>query len=103
MSKRPKEIEPRAVDASVTMGGAPAAVFESGVISKGLADEIDREPPWDIVQSYLTRGEHGFWVEAWAARSPAFRDVIDALRNDHEERAARRRRNVVPLKRSRST
>ena len=38
------------------------------------------------VYAYLESGEHRLWVEGWAARSPAFADVLAALRNDHEER-----------------
>jgi hypothetical protein len=68
-----------------------SSAFESGVIAKVQRDE-GRQPPWDIVLAYLERGEHQHWVEAWAARTPAFRDVLDALRNDHEERASARRR-----------
>lgn len=105
MSKR------RRVDVERRVGAArPPSPFESGVLPKGLADEssCDRDPPWDVVLAYLTRGEHPYWVEGRAARSPAFRDVLDALRNDqHElepsdhERGAMRRRNVVGLKRRR--
>lgn len=69
----------------------PESPFESGVVPKGLAADADRQPPWDVVHAYLARGEHRYWVEGWAARTPSFRDVIDALRNDHEERAASRR------------
>lgn len=68
--------------------------FDSGVLPKGLAADADRPPPWDVVLAYLVRGDHRYWVEGWAARTPAFRDVLDALRNDHEERAAARRRSA---------
>lgn len=69
--------------------GAPiASAYESGVLIKDLADVPDRAPPWSIVEAYLSRGEHRYWVEGWAARSPAFADVLAALRNDHEEREA---------------
>ncbi|APR80293.1 Hypothetical protein A7982_05640 [Minicystis rosea] len=71
-------------------GGLPQAVMESGVLPVGLTDQIDpdRAPPWPIVHAYLTTGEHCLWVEGWAARSPAFAEVLAALRNDHEERTS---------------
>ena len=76
--------------------------FESGVLPRGLVNEVDPEtqPPWSVVNAYLTEGEHGLWVEGWAARSPAFAEVLMALRNDHEERThrPRRRADVIPLK-----
>ncbi|MFT3768867.1 MAG: hypothetical protein QM820_25775 [Minicystis sp.] len=81
-------------------GELPASVFESGVVPVGTADDPDRVPPWSVVHAYLTSGAHRAWVEGHAARSPAFADVLEALRNDHEERIAPRRRGVVPLKRS---
>jgi hypothetical protein len=73
--------------------------FDSGVLPKGLAADADRPPPWDVVLAYLSRGEHRYWVEGWAARTPAFRDVLEALRNDHEERTASRRRSSASPKR----
>lgn len=95
MSERRKEAgEERERDAVVSP-------FESGVLPKGLAEVVEQKPPWDVVHAYLERGEHRYWVEGWAARSPAFRDVLDALRNDHEEHAPPRRSNIVPLKRPR--
>ena len=76
----------------------PAAVLDSGVLPAGMAAEIDpdRAPPWPIVEAYLTTGAHCGWVEGWAARSPAFAEVLAALQNDHEERAA-----TEPRRRSR--
>jgi hypothetical protein len=65
----------------------------SGVVRK---EDFDAElagltPSWTAVNAYLSRGEHRVWVEAHAARSPAFAEVLAALRNDHEERLMVRR------------
>lgn len=67
----------------------PDPRFESGVIPKDLTEQSAPEgaPPWPVVHAYLDSGAHRLWVEGWAARSPAFADVLAALRNDHEERA----------------
>jgi hypothetical protein len=80
------------------------AAFESGVVPRGLVfDEAPEEtPPWDVVHAYLTRGEHRFWVEAHAARSVAFADVLAALRQDCAEVQEEASRGVVvPLRRAR--
>lgn len=71
-----------------------ASVFESGVLPVGFAEQPDRAPPWPVVAEYLARGEHRYWVEGWAARSPAFAEVLTALRNDHDERQAPALRRV---------
>ncbi len=82
---------------------------ESGVVRK---EDLDAElcssdtggdaggaaPPWPVVLSYLTSGDHRAWVEAHAARSRAFADVLAALDNDAEERPAGRGR-VIRLRR----
>jgi hypothetical protein len=67
-------------------GEIDASALESGVVQKGLAAELESPPPWDVVHAYLTAGEHGAWVESFAARSRAFADVLAALRNDQVER-----------------
>jgi hypothetical protein len=66
----------------------PPRGHQSGVVRK---DELDPErtagpPPWAVVRAYLSRGDHRAWVEAHAARSPAFAEVLAALRHDDEER-----------------
>lgn len=102
MSKRRREHRAR-----IERAAQPISPFESGVIPKGISGEpeasYDFVPPWDVVQAYLASGRHRDWVEGWAARSPSFRDVIDALRNDHleTEPVAPPRRNVVSIKRAR--
>jgi hypothetical protein len=96
MSKRHQEQEKRGPVIGL------ASPFESGVIPKDLTDEVDpdHEPPWPVVQAYLATGEHRLWVEGWAARSPSFADVLEALRHDDEDRAAPSRPdNVVPFRR----
>jgi hypothetical protein len=97
MSKRREEEQQGQADGAEI---AQRSALESGVLPKGMLDELDKPPPWEIVQAYLTRGEHREWVEGYAARAPAFRDVIEALRNDEDDRRDKqRRRVVVPLKR----
>jgi hypothetical protein len=61
-------------------------VMESGVLPKGLSAQLDRPPPWDMVQDYLTTGKHRGWIEGWARRDAAFAEVLAALRNDALER-----------------
>jgi hypothetical protein len=72
-------------EASPVASHAPA----SGVVRK---DELDAElagdaPPWSATRAYLARGEHAAWIEAHAARSRAFAEVLAALQNDDDERA----------------
>lgn len=81
-------------------GKAPKSereVYESGVVPKGLVVQLrdfsgrkpwraGEHPPWSIVESYLTSGEHRELIEEHMRRSRAFADVIEALRNDEEER-----------------
>jgi hypothetical protein len=71
----------------------PTLLPESGVLPQGSvgADGVAGVPPFSVVLAYLARGEHAAWVEAHAARSRAFSDVLAAMRNDHDERAAERR------------
>lgn len=97
MSKGRKEGDKSQADAdSLGLGSA----LESGVLQKGELEALERPPPWQIVRAYVVRGEHRAWVEGHAARSPAFRDVLEALRNDEDDRQSRQRRSVVvPLKR----
>jgi hypothetical protein len=57
---------------------------ESGVMRREPDDEADA-PPWDVVRAYLDHGAHAERVEAYAAGSPAFAEVLAALRNDQEE------------------
>jgi len=83
--------------------GAPASCAAgspaSGVVRKEDADpEPGGAPPWAMLSAYLTRGEHGDRVEAHAARSRAFAEVLAALRHDQEERAAARGQ-VLPFRR----
>jgi hypothetical protein len=80
--------------------GQPAkSALESGVIFRGDIDQPEGQPPWSAVREYVLYGEHSAWVEGWAMRSPAFADVLEALRHDQEERyAARRAAVVVPLR-----
>lgn len=90
-------------------GSGAASALESGVLTKGMMDELapERQPPWEVVLAYLQQGEHRLWVETHAARSAPFADVLRALQNDHEERVdqraerarARGRGVVVRLKR----
>lgn len=97
MSKRREEEQPGEADAAEI---ARRSAIESGVLPRGMLDELDKPPPWEVVQAYVLRGDHREWVEIHAARSPAFCDVIEALRNDEDDRRAKqRRRVVVPLKR----
>jgi hypothetical protein len=63
------------------------------VLKEGEVD--DEVPAWPVVAAYLARGEHRARVEAYAARSRAFAEVLAALRSDHEERAAVRRGTVL--------
>jgi hypothetical protein len=49
-----------------------------------------------VVLAYLARGEHQERVEGHAATSRAFAEVLAALRNDQEERAAHARRRSRP-------
>jgi hypothetical protein len=92
MSKGLKDRDKSAADAA---GDASRSAIESGVLPWGLLDELEREPPWQVVRAYVMRGEHRDWVEGHAARSPAFRDVLEALRNDEDDRQAKGRRRVV--------
>lgn len=64
------------------------AALESSVVPRGfsLGDHVpERAPPWSVVRDYLESGEHGAWVDAHAARSAAFADVLRALRHDWGE------------------
>jgi hypothetical protein len=71
----------------------------SGIVRReDLEDDPDAPPPWAVVQAYLTRGEHRARVEAHAQRSRAFAEVLEALRNDQEERQEARGR-LLPLRR----
>ena len=56
---------------------------ESGVVRR--EDDGAGAPPWHVVRDYLDHGAHAETVEAYAARSRAFADVLAALRNDEEE------------------
>lgn len=83
------------------IAGDAASVFESGVVPRGLVFDDEGTaaqggaPPWDVVNAYLTNGDHRLWVETHAARSPAFAEVLAALRNDRDEARARAQRGVV--------
>jgi hypothetical protein len=70
----------------------------SGIWRKEPEGEGD-VPSSAVVSAYLARGEHRAWVEAYAARSRAFAEVLAALRSDHEERAAARRGAVMRFRR----
>lgn len=97
MNERRKEEDEGAADAA-DIGQRSA--LESGVLRKGLLEELETPPPWQVIRSYLLKGEHRDWVEGHAARSPAFRDVLEALRNDEDDRRYKRRSSVVvPIKR----
>jgi hypothetical protein len=72
-------------------------VYQSGVVDKALVDRVRRisdrdswhageDPPWSIVERYLASGEHREEIEEHERRSRAFADVLEALRNDEEER-----------------
>jgi hypothetical protein len=54
------------------------------------------QPPWSVVQRYLTHGEDRAWVEGHAETSVAFADVIEALRQDQRARRERERRRERP-------
>jgi len=73
-------------------GAGQASPFESGIVPRETADQMEpeRAPPWAVMKAYLSTGEHHAWVEGWAARSPAFADVLAALRHDQDERASAR-------------
>jgi hypothetical protein len=71
-------------------------VYQSGVVDKALVDRVRRisdpdpwrvgeDPPWSIVERYLTTGEYRELIEEHARNSRAFADVIEALRNDEED------------------
>lgn len=72
-------------------------VYQSGVVDKALVDRVRRisdpdpwrvgeDPPWSIVERYLATGEYRELIEEHARSSRAFADVLEALRNDEEER-----------------
>src|SRR5262249_61861323 len=76
---------------------ADRGVYQSGVVDKALVDRVRRisdpdpwrvgdDPPWSIVERYLTTGEYRELIEEHARCSRAFAAVIEALRNDEEER-----------------
>lgn len=97
MSKRRKEEDQNGAGAVEI---AARSALESGVLRKGMLAELEQEPPWQVVREYVLQGEHREWVEGHAARSPAFRDVLEALRNDEDDRQSKQRRRVlVPIKR----
>jgi hypothetical protein len=82
-------------------GPEPSSALESGIVRKEdhEAEQEGGVPPWSVVNAYLCRGEHRAWVEGHAARSRAFADVIEALRNDRDERVEARRGVVLPFRR----
>lgn len=89
MSVRRKEHTPRGDRAhEAARPPAPAVPPASGVVRREEleAELYDVAPPWTVVHAYLARGEHHRWVEHYASRSRAFAEVLEALRNDHEER-----------------
>jgi hypothetical protein len=52
-----------------------------------FAHELDlrrctARPPWELVERYLRTGKHHAWVEDHEARSPAFAEVLAAMRED---------------------
>jgi hypothetical protein len=59
---------------------------------RGEEAEVPGQPPWSVIQRYLTHGEHRGWVEGHAATSVAFADVIEALRQDQRARLEREQR-----------
>jgi hypothetical protein len=73
--------------------------FDSGVVPKALLDEVlknetpdwpeGEDPPWTIVERYLSDGSHRARIEAHAARSRPFRDVLRALLNERSPRLLR--------------
>lgn len=83
----------------VDRGIGQVSAMESGVLPKGLAAQLDRPPPWDIVHTYLATGQHRAWVEGYAARFPPFAEVLAALRNDQAERDEEAPPQVTPLRR----
>ncbi len=78
---------------------APARPFDSGVVPKSLLDEVLRaeapewpegqDPPWAVVERYLADGSYRARIEAHAARSRPFRDVLRALLNERSPRLQR--------------
>jgi hypothetical protein len=87
----------RPLDAVNAVPQVDRGVYESGVVDKALVDRVRRisdpdpwrvgeDPPWSIVERYLTTGEYRELIEEHARTSRAFADVIEALRNDEEER-----------------
>jgi hypothetical protein len=90
---QPRGVETRSGDPESPPGEAEAGKAASFAPASGIVRREDLEaelfggaPPWAVVNAYLTRGEHCAWVEAHAARSRAFVDVLAALRNDQDER-----------------
>ncbi len=71
------------------------AALASGVVPRGMYDASGElcAPPWSVVRAFVLTGANHDWIAAYAERSPAFADVLEALANDHEERAEARRRS----------
>ena len=72
-------------------------VYQSGVVDKALVERVRQmsetdpwregeHPPWSLVDRYLTSGENRELIEEHARRSRPFADVLEAMRNDAEER-----------------
>ncbi len=83
---------PRKELAPAPLSTPPSSMPRSGVIPR--VPSSAEVPPWTVVHAYLTHGEHAAWVEAHAAQSRAFADVLAALRHDIEERKERARGRV---------
>ena len=94
---RNEQVSRSPLDADSAPAQSDRGVYQSGVVDKALVDRVRRisdpdpwrvgeDPPWSIVERYLTTGEYRELIEEHARSSRAFADVIEALRNDEEER-----------------
>jgi hypothetical protein len=97
MSNNGNEQASRRPDQADKPAHSDRGVYQSGVVDKALVERARQisacepwraaeDPPWSIVERYLTSGEHREQIEEHMRRSRAFADVIEALRNDEEER-----------------
>src|SRR5215510_3385046 len=97
MTKKRNQQASRSTRDADSAAQSDRGVYQSGVVDKALVDRVRRisdpdpwrvgeDPPWSIVERYLTTGEYRELIEEHARTSRAFADVIEALRNDEEER-----------------
>jgi hypothetical protein len=97
MGKNRNEQANRGPDEADKPTHSDRGVYQSGVVDKALVERARRisdpdrwlageDPPWSIVERYLSSGEYREEIEEHKRRSRAFADVLEALRNDEEER-----------------